>query len=157
MYTTSPLSPNDYRNAIRASLSNFSNPYRERFTGFFIGKWFYLTHHCEHEYGHRNTPQSAAAGYIKETENGSELHFLCFRGLFCPVPFLVIMLLTTAFCWVGFESHLSPWIRIVIGMIIALCLTGFRTLMESESKRSQESHDALMDLMDDPVAPFRDE
>ena len=157
MHIISPLSPDDYRNAVRASLSNFSNPYRERFTGFFIGKWFYLSHHCEHEYGHRNTPHCAAVGYIKKVENGSELHYLSFRGMLCPLTILPLLILWIVICLSAQPFQLHPISSILIGTLLIMFLAGLETIFESLSERSQEGVDALTALIDDPIAPFRDE
>ena len=157
MFIQSSLSPECYRNAIKASLRNFSNPFCDHFTGFFIGKWFYLSHHGEREFGSRITPHCAAVGYMKETEKGSDIHFLSFRGLFCPSRFLVHLLICIGICLMhpGFKPY--PVVDILIGIFIALGCATFYTLMEITIQRSKDCYDALMELMDDPIAPFRDE
>ena len=157
MYNTSPLSPEDYRNAVKASLNNFTNPFSEHFSGIFIGNWFYLAHHCGYEFDRRSTPQSAAVGYMKETIYGSSIHYLTFRGLFCPVAFLITLSLCIGFCLMIDDPQNYPWKHIKIGIGLALFIATSFTCGELFSERSDESHEALMELMDDPIAPFRDE
>ena len=157
MYITSPLSPKDYRNAIKGSISNFSNLYSERFTGYFIGKLFSITHHCEHEFGSRNTPACAAVGYIKESKSGSEMYFVCLRGLFRPLAFFITLCICIFISLLLPDIHPYPFAHIAVGIGIAVLYAGFHTIWQYGSKRDQESYDALMALMDDPIAPYRDE
>ena len=157
MYNTSPLSPEDYRNAVKASLNNLAYPFSEHFSGFFIGNAFYLAHHSQHELGHNNTPQCAAVGYMKKTEHGTALHYLTFRGLFCPMPFLMTLILSIGFCLMINDPQNYPWKNIFIGIGIALVIATVRTCAQVFYKRSEDGYNALMELMDDPIAPFRNE
>ena len=94
---------------------------------------------------------------VKETENGSALHYLTFRGFFCPLSFIIILSICVSISLLIPPMLLGTIEQILRGFFIALSWATIHTLMEITLPRSQDGYDALMSLMDDPIAPFRDE
>ena len=157
---TSPLSPKEYLDAVKENMGGHCEFGAERFTGFFLGKWFHVTHHAGHEWNRRLTDQkNAAVGYIKETEDGCEVRFLTFKGALIPAQFLLLLVfgaVLTVFMALARGVQDADVIRsILLIMLIAIFpMALIRTLFESVTERSDESKRILLAMFLDPKDPF---
>ena len=110
MRLSSPLQARKYLTSVKMRMSGHFD-HHERFTGFFLGSFFHITHHAEYEWDRRyKSPKNAAVGYIKQTADGCEVRFFLARGLLCPAQFLGFFLF---FCVVltsmlACSPHWSP-------------------------------------------------
>ena len=92
------LSPKEYLSAMKGRMSGHFELGQERFTGFFLGRLFYVTHHAGYEWNRRITNEkSAALGYVKKVETGCEVHCIRFRGMLCPLQFIPFYLISRHF------------------------------------------------------------
>lgn len=134
-----------------------------RFTGFFAGRFFYVTHHAGYEWNRKYSNQkNAAMGYVKQTENGCEVRFLRFRGALCPMEALPLFL----GCYiVGLAIFLLSGILEVLslGLTMLICLAAvcvlfaivvpIKTFFESLTEESELGRQALLALLNDPQNP----
>jgi hypothetical protein len=93
MKIDSSLSPAVYKQIVKKKLHNFSYIGQERFSGHFIGPFFFFTHHCYWEWNRRITAEmNNAIGFIRQTPTGTRLHYIRTRGIFQPFYTLVSFL-----------------------------------------------------------------
>ena len=127
----------------------------ERFTGTFIGRVFYVTHHAGYEWDRRYTCQrNAALGYLRKTESGSEVCFLTFQGFFCPsifVPYLLLFAILLIFAFPGISD--MPGL-LIVECIIALGSPLVYTAIEITTDGSIEGRKSLLGLLADPADFF---
>ena len=157
---TSPLSAKEHLDAIKENMSGHFEFGAERFTGFFLGKWFHVTHHAGHEWNRRYTNEkNAAVGYIKEMEDGCELRFVCFKGLLIPAQFLSLLILLIPLVFVmamsqGITDSNIIWHIILVEFVAAIPISLIGTLFESFTERSEEGKRILLAMLLDPKDPF---
>ena len=156
----SPYCPKEHLDAIKENMSGHFEFGAERFTGFFFKNWFHVTHHAGYEWNRRYTnAKNAAVGYVKKTENGCELHFVCFKGALVPAQFLSILIFTLPLI-VSMALFKGVTDANVIRNVLLICLIGFlpaaliATFFESVTERSEEGKRILLALMLDPKDPF---
>ena len=132
----------------------------ERFCGFTGRKYFYVIHHCEHEWDRKyNSPKNAAFGFVTDSDGGCEVKFMTFRGLLCPSQFLMLF----AFCVIysfgllWFRNSLQHAFHPLLwgAILFILCiLAPLFTLFESMTDRSEEGHETLLSFLYDPKNHF---
>ncbi len=83
-----------YLYELQENLGNSTDFGVERFTGLVWGKFFCVTHHCAWEWNRRITcEKNSAIGYVKKSDNGSDVRFIKTKGDLRPqilIPFLLI-------------------------------------------------------------------
>ena len=143
------LSPKEYLSAMKRRMSGHFELGQERYTGFFLGRLFYVTHHAGYEWNRRITNEkSAALGYVKKAEDGCEVHSIRFRGMLCPlqfIPFYLIML------W--YAIYLDQGIRLgsIILMTVLTVLVAISSgVIEIFTENGQFSMSCLLQLLRDP-------
>lgn len=152
MVIFSSLSRKNYLSALRRKMSPSSEFGQQRFTGFFAGSCFYVTHHAGYHWNQKFTNQkNAAMGFVKDTENGCQVHFITFRGMFCPLQFLSACLLLplVSLCLYAFEC-IPVKQSILLGFILILIFTPIWTLLEAITEESEAGHWLLLSLLRDP-------
>lgn len=160
MRITSPLPKKAYLAAMKDQMDGHFDFGTERFTGFFCGSYFYVTHHAGYEWNRRYTNQkNAAMGYVRETEEGCEVRFVRFRGLLCPAQFLftlLLMALCTVFIMLteGFWEPKALLIGLGISVAVTIISAPIATLIESLTERSEEGRRILLAFLIDPEDPF---
>lgn len=98
MKTGSALSPDAYKQAVKKKLRNFSYIGEERFSGHFIGPFFFFTHHCYWEWNRRATAEmNNAIGFIRQTADGTRVYYWRTKGFFQPFYVLTSLLIWSAF------------------------------------------------------------
>lgn len=157
----SELSKEEYLASVKSSYSSPFDFFCERFTGFCIGNFFYVIHHCEHQWDRKyNTPKNAAIGHVVSTEGGCDILFLTFKGLFCPSQFLILSFLVLLMPLIS--SVLHPGTLVLYGLwqfwitylIFIFLGAGIATLFESMTDRSTEGENALLSLLYNPQNPY---
>ena len=157
MFLHSSLTKKEYLQALRDNMEGHFAFGCERFTGFFIGNCFYVTHHAGYEWNRRITNQkNAAMGYVKECEDGCHIHFLRFRGAMCPLVFLPLFLL------MGLIFTLSPLAKgythlFLWGLVFAIMTIGalFSALVESMTEQGEDGRRSLLSMLVDPNDPYK--
>lgn len=160
MRIISSLTPKVWLSAAKEQMSGHLELGAERYTGFFIGPFFYITHHAGHEWNRRITNEkNAAVGYIRKTEDGSEVRCMLFKGLLCPAQFLSLLFFTIAIVLLpllssGIRNPATILTAMAYATGIIVLMAPIATLFESLTERSQESRKNLIALLIDPADPF---
>ena len=160
MRITSTLAPKAYLATVKEQMSGHFELGAERFTGFFLGPCFHVTHHAGHEWNRRYTNEkNAAVGYVRKTEDGCELRFILFKGFLCPAQFLFwqcLFVLPYFFIFLLNEvtapDLLWPTLGICCGFLTLFLATA--TFFESLTERSEEGRRILLAFLIDPNDPF---
>lgn len=158
----SQLSAKNYISALKEQMDSHFALGAERFTGFFAGRCFCVTHHAGYEWNRKYTNQkNCAVGYVKQTDSGCEVRFLRFKGGFCPPQFIFLFLLILALLL--FQVFLEGGLLInaaiaitLIGISLGASLLGaaIETFFESLTAKSEEGRKILIALLMDPDDPF---
>ena len=155
MRIESPYTPKEYLANLRFNMSSHFEFGCERFTGFFLGRLFYVTYHSGYEWNRRITNQkNAAMGYVKRTDDGCEVRFMRFRGGFCPLVFLpTYLFLLICILFFHSENMYSPddfkFVLIASHVIIAITVS-VSTFIESLTTRSEDGRRTLLSMLIDP-------
>ena len=159
MKQISSLSRRQYLLCMRMRMSGHFD-WNERFTGFFLGNCFHVTHHAGYEWDRRYaSPKNAAVGYIKETDEGCEVHYFLSRGMLCPAQLISYFLVFTfaiivMFAWNNLLTEVGLPLCIGISLIATVVPACVSALFESTTERSAEGREALLALLEDPTDPF---
>lgn len=154
MIICSALSPKEYLSAVKSNMSSSLELGQERFTGFFLGRLFYVTYHSGYEYDRRlNNPKNAALGYVKETSTGCDVRFLTFRGAMCPLVFLPLLLCMLA-CSIVIGAPDNIQMSSIIALIVTVLYAPIEALIEFMNERAEEGHKTLLSMLIDPTDPY---
>ena len=156
MRTQSTLTPKAYRSAMKKRMGSRFALFSERFTGLFIGRLFYVTHHAGYEWNRQITSQTNSAwGYIKKTENGCEVRYHKAQSMFCPHLLLLYILIMAPPCF-GLIQNIDnlPFPVLLILLFIILFLPIIYTGLETSTEGSIEGEKALVGLLLDPTDYF---
>ena len=160
MVIQSPLPKNAYLAAMKSQMSGHFEFGVERYTGFFLGNCFYVTHHTGYDWEQRYTNlKNAAMGYVKKKDDGCEVHFCRFRGLLCPLHFLFVWLIMelpinfiTLFRTQGNIKALSfGWIATFVATLLSALIS---VPFEGLTYASEEGRRCLLSLLFDPTDPY---
>ena len=160
MRIISSLTPKVWLSAAKEQMSGHLELGAERYTGFFIGPWFHITHHAGHEWNRKITNQkNAAVGYVRKTDDGCELRFMLFKGMLCPAQFLLTLCMfaivfTYLYAIDGVHASSDFTVAAAITSIFGILGMLIATLVESFTERSQEGQKTLLALLIDPADPF---
>ncbi len=130
----------------------------ERFTGFFLGCWFTVTHHSGYEWNRRiSNVKNTAIGYVRSDGQGSYVHYIHLRGLLAPTQILFYFLA------VGFPMGLiglvgagleGAVIILVCYLAAVLIAAPISALVECLVDASEDGRRQVQALLLDPVDPF---
>lgn len=152
----SPLNAAEYLDAMKSKMGSPFSFFNERFTGCFLGSFFYVTHHAEYQWDRRfSNPKNAVLGYVRSADDGCRIRFVSFRGLLCPGQFLMTLLLCflagTIVIWYNnaFDFISLP---LLFGLILAFVAISapISALFESMTERSEEGCNTLLSILYDP-------
>ena len=155
MRIESPYTPKEYLANLKFNMSSHFEFGCERFTGFFLGRLFYVTYHSGYEWNRRITNQkNAAMGYVKRTENGCEVRFLRFRGALCPLVFIpsylpILLMILYLNNWGAYAPDEFRFLMIVYHIMIAI-IALISTVIESMTERSEDGRRTLLSTLMDP-------
>ena len=152
MRVISPLSPKEYLKAVKGNMYSHFEFGHERFTGFFLGRIFYVTYHSGWEWGRKITNQkNAALGFVRKTATGCNVHFLGFRGLLCPILFIQTYLLLMLYGLVTKTlCEMYALNMAVLMLFYAPCYTFFEFL----TAKSLDGRRCLLSMLLDPTDPL---
>ena len=151
-----------YLSAMKENMSSHFAFGVERFTGFFIGNFFYITYHSGYEWNRRITNQkNTAIGFVKNAgdgESGCDVHFFQFKGLLCPLVFLptylaVLGIMLLSEMTNGWNSEIF-WTCFAIVSITMAIVSPFYTLCEACTDGSIEGEKTLLLYLADPEDPY---
>ena len=154
MAIVSKHSPKEYMKSLRYYMESHFDFGQERFTGFFLWRLFYVTHHAGFEWNRRITNQkNAAMGFVTKCGDGCKVHYLRFRSVMCPLVFWPCygLLLLVAMMDYTDVPQLTRFIIATVAMLIA---TPIYTFIECLSQRSEDGRKALVSLLMDPSDPL---
>ena len=76
-----PVSKKRYLYELRQQMGSFTDFWSERFTGIFIGNFFYVSHHAGHEWNRRITNEvSRGVGFVTNHPEGCKVHVMLTHG-----------------------------------------------------------------------------
>lgn len=133
---------------------------RERFCGLTGRKYFYVIHHCEQEWDRKYaSPKNAALGYVVESEEGCDVHFMTFRGLLCPSQLLLALVGTFvagffALWLANALQHILTPMFWILWLLLNAIMAPLYALFESMTDRSEEGANALISFLYDPKNHF---
>ena len=133
----------------------------ERFTGFIIGSFFCVTHHCDHELNRRiNGETVTAIGIVKQSDDGCNVRFFTIWGEFRPQGLFMLLcfeLLYVIFYFtLGHISLNTSHMPIMIGAIFAIGLlcASISALISWLTENGQAGYQSLISLLLDPANPY---
>ena len=160
MQIQSRLSKQEYICSLKKRMGSSFDFGAERFTGFTIGKWFYVTHHAGTEWNRRITNQkNAALGYIDENTEGCRVQFIRFKGMLCPTQFLlwcVLVAIIAFFTFITQDDRTVETATTISGCCAVALILGAlsETFSELMTERSEEGENTLISMLHDPSDPF---
>ena len=156
MRIQSSLSSREYLRHMKDQMGSFLAFGLERFTGRFLGPFFYVTHHCEKDH-YRNFggfEKNGAIGFVRSNDKGCQIRFFRLRGLFCPGQFLLMLLFCAAilaFAVVSTKQWDPRFWMIVPFFLGMLFLTAY---LSNVTENGQDGEKSLNALLLDPSDPF---
>ncbi len=158
MIVESPLTPKQYRQAAQDKMENFRNFWDERFTGYFIGPVFFITHHCHIEWNRKITGErNNAIGFLRKSEGGCRVYFVHTTGLVSPTSLLFwFAFVWAAFYVVGFLKGFSLpqeewWVYPVISAVIMLITAIGSAISDALTENGIRGANTLLEFMLDPT------
>lgn len=160
MRIQSNLPPKAYLSAIKERMGSHFAIGNERYTGFFAGRLFFITHHAGYDWNERYTNQkNGALCYLKHSPSGCEVRFIRFKGLLCPPQFLSLFLFY--FIPISLTLFVNGIDHIPTHGMIALIVFGASLLValiaaffESLTEKSELGRKYLIAFLLDPTDPF---
>ena len=165
MRIQSKYTKREYLAALKEQMGASTDFGCERFTGWFLGPLFSVTHHSGWEWNQRySNVKNSAIGYVKETESGCEVRFLHTKGLLYPSGLIMIYGISFLLYlfwelqkYVGMTVQ-SPkmldagffWFAAVLFLVVVLG----EAFIESFTEDSQEGAESLLSCMKDPGNPY---
>lgn len=157
MIVDSPLSPKQYKAAVRSRLENYRNFWDERYTGRFIGPVFYITHHSYWEWNRRITGEmNNAIGFIKKTESGCTVHFIHTTGILNPfhlILFFLIFMIVGVFNFqdVPLDKGEALGIQLLISFTALIITSLITAISDALTENGLRGENCLYELMMDPT------
>lgn len=161
MILSSPLSPKNYLSHLEGQMGGHFSFGMERFTGFFAGRCFCITHHAGYEWNRQYTNQkNCAVGYVRKTDTGCEVRFVRFKGALCPPQFICLNLMMFVLMMIMFLIEYQDFHVLVLAVAAGLSLITtslaalISTFFECLTPESEEGRKILIALLMDPEDPF---
>lgn len=156
-------SPEDYLSELKQQLGSSFDFGNERFTGFIIGRFFCITHHCVHEWNRRITGEkNTAIGIVKPKETGCKVRFFTAPGELRPQGLLMLILVGIFAAFLAMadtSSHLSVdkselsmiACFIFVAALLAAIASAIATML---TDNGQAGYRSLISLLLDPANPY---
>lgn len=142
-----------YIRDMKSQLSNFSNFGVERFTGFIIGRFFSVSHHCGYEWNRRiSNEKHRAIGYVNACDEGTKITCIRLAGMTNPLSLVLIYLfclLLSLLAGVGDEAFSLP--GLLLYAVITLVAALVTAISSSVTDRGQEGSRTLTAFLLDPA------
>ena len=156
MKIQSSLTSREYLRHMKSQMGSFLAFGLDRFTGRFLGPFFYVNHHCDKDYYRRygGFEKNGVVGYVHSSGEGCQIRFFRLRGFFCPGQFLLLLLLCAALLVIAVLTA-KQWDRrfwmIVSFFLGTLLLSAY---LSNKTESGVESEKMLNALLLDPADPF---
>ncbi len=163
MRLKSNLKSDAYLSAMKEQMEGHFEFGKERFTGFFLGRAFSVTHHCGAEWNRKITNEkNTAVGFVRESADGCIVSFIRLRGLLSPPLFLacfafVFLLMMLGLLAQGQPEGVLPQIlgfSAVFSLILTAVCGVVSAFMECLTEAGQEGRKILNALLLDPSDVF---
>ena len=154
MAIVSKHSPKEYMKSLRYYMESHFDFGQERFTGFFLWRVFYVTHHAGFEWNRKITNQkNAAMGFVTKSGDGCKVHYLRFRALLCPLVFWPCYALILLVAMLDY-TDVSQLTRFIIATVAMLLCAPISAVVESCTERGEDGRRSLVSLLMDPSDPL---
>ncbi len=151
MILSGKISKQKYLAALKNQMGSLLHIGKKRYTGFFLGSFFYITRHSAWEWNRRITNQkSAVLGFLKSTNDGCNAYFLRFSGGFCPPTFLFIFLFVEFSMLIMPPIAGNPWLNALVGIGLTFLIAGGLTFAEMLTEEGEDGREALLYMMMNP-------
>ena len=154
MAIVSNHTPKEYMESMRYYMESHFDFGMERFTGFFLWRFFYVTHHAGREWNRKITNQkNAAMGFVTKSRDGCKVHYLRFRAFMCPLRFLACCAMSFLIYWSGRRtaSADSKAIFLAVSILISAPISA---VVESFTERGEYGRKCLVSFLMDPADPL---
>lgn len=153
------LSKKEYLSALKARMGSPFHFGMERSCGFFLGGFFYITHHCGHEWNRKITGErNTAIGIVRKDADGCKVSYAMIKGLLAPHCLLGMFLFCLAICLtVLLQEDVDPATRVFtlpISIVFPLLAGLGNAVTEGMSEQSEEGRNILRCMLLDPADPF---
>ena len=153
MAIESQHTPKEYMSSLRYYMESHFDFGQERFTGFFLWRFFYVTHHAGLEWNRKITNQkNAAMGFVTKSGDGCKVHYLRFRALMCPLVFIPCYALILLMAML--DSTNSQLTNIILATVTMLISAPISAVVESCTERGEDGRRSLVSLLMDPSDPL---
>lgn len=156
MKIQSSLTSCEYLRYMKDQMGSSLAFYSDRFTGRFLGPFFYVTHHTGKDFYDRRTglSKNGVIGIVRPNEEGCQVRFFRVRGFLCPGSFLTLLLIFGAILLFAVSAS-QKWDN-QYWKIIALFwgIVFLSALLSNKFEEGREGEKALNALLLDPSDPF---
>ncbi len=153
MKITSELTPKSYISAMKESMGGHFSFGQDRFTGFFLGNLFTVTHHSAYEWNRRvSNEKCTALGFVKKTPEGCQVKCICLRALLAPTQFLFwLLILWFSTGLASLTADISLWLMIgLIEFAVLAIAAPLSAFFESLTEQGQAGMNYLLQFLSDP-------
>ena len=154
------LSSVEYLSAMQEQMSEHFAFWQERFTGFFLGRFFSVTYHSGHEFNRRITNQKdTAIGYVKKTADGCEVRCIRLKAMMAPthcIPRYCVMrgLFLAAMFLHGIWDFTMFLQMALITLGILLVIAPISAVVESCTEQGEVGRRTIISFLLDPSDPY---
>lgn len=153
-YVESDLSRKEYMAELTARFDNPFLIYDERVCGIAIGPFFSVAYHSPYEWNRRITGEvNRAWGYVKEVDGKAYVRFIRGKGLFAPIPILLLSAFCFAIFGFGTAKHLvqESWPTfLLISVAISLVTCGISAFQSTITEQGEAGHHEISRYLSDP-------
>lgn len=157
MTVLSDLPRNAYLYSLRQQTGSWLELGMERFTGVFLGSFFYITYHSGYEWNRRITNEkNRAIGFVRRHGEGSKVCFLRFKGYLEPVCLAVIFLVCLLVLYMTASAagvEFLPWYY-GVAFAAAFFACAVSAVRDSLTERGQEGARVLLAALRNPDDPY---
>lgn len=160
MRIQSQLTPREYISAMMEQMQGHFDFGQERFTGFFLGRFFSVTYHTGYEWNRRISNQKdTAIGYVHKTESGCEVRCVCLRALMAPTQFLpiyisLLLLLLAAMFLNGIWNLSAFLLAALVGLGVLLIAAPISAVITSCTEDGETARKTIISFLLNPSDPY---
>lgn len=143
----SELSRNEYREELRSCIG-WKIPFMgDCLNGILIGNFFSVAYYSPYEWNRRITCEcNRAMGYLKQTGEGTQVHFVRSKGLLSPLWLVLLMAFFGAICTAAY----GWWKGLVLGTVMTLAVCGATALTSSITEEGEAGAGVITMLLKNP-------
>ena len=160
MRIQSNLTPDGYISAMQEQMQGHFDFGQERFTGFFLGRFFSVTYHSGYEWNRRISNQKdTAIGYVKKTEDGCQVRCIRLKEMMAPTQFLLIygfmlLLLLGSMFLHGIQDFSIFLLMALITFGVLLVCAPITAVIGSCTEQGEIGRKTMISFLLDPSDPY---